>query len=193
MTGVQTCALPISVTAQFLFPTLRVRIAASAAVQAAFKTSARRPVTGFSAFAPITMVSPLMAANPSICAPNWILTTSPFARTWSAWGSDLFVRKCKKMRFQKWTFWGHGSKSTRLNRTYAKGEKCATALFTEIDVGNDTPVCFLDKIYLQSFFFPKIKIWIATHLWELLLLWHFCCKPLQCLVQWVYHPRYKVR
>lgn len=61
------------------------------------------------------------------------------------------------MRFQKWTFLGHGSKSTRLNRTYAKGEKCATALFTEIDVGNDTPVCFLDKIYLQSFFSPRSK------------------------------------
>ena len=60
----------ISVTAQFLFPTLTVRIAASAAVQAAFKTSARRPVTGFSAVAPITIVSPLMAANPSMCAPN---------------------------------------------------------------------------------------------------------------------------
>ena len=60
----------ISVTAQFLFPTLRVRIAASAAVQAAFKTSARRPVTGSSALAPTTMVSPAMAAYPSMCAPN---------------------------------------------------------------------------------------------------------------------------
>ena len=60
----------ISVTAQFLFPTLRVLIAASAAVQAAFKTSARRPVTGFSALAPTTIVSPLMAAYPSMCAPS---------------------------------------------------------------------------------------------------------------------------
>lgn len=49
---------------------------------------------------------------------------------------------------------GHGSKSTSLNRTYAKGEKCATALFTETDVGNDTPKCFLDKFF---FFCFKIK------------------------------------
>ena len=42
-----------------------------------------------------------------------------------------------------------------LNRTYAKGEKCATALFTEIDVGNDTPEYFLDKPHLQESFFPQ--------------------------------------
>lgn len=59
-----------SVTAQFLFPTLIVRIAISAACHAALTTSARLPVTGFSAVAPMTIVSALMAAKPSIWAPS---------------------------------------------------------------------------------------------------------------------------
>lgn len=125
----------ISVTAQFLFPTLTVRIAASAAVQAALKTSARRPVTGFSAFAPITMVSALMAANPSMWAPNWILTTSPFARTWEACGSDLY----KEVNVQSKKKNERSGPIDDVESTYASGEKCETALFTEIHVGNDTP------------------------------------------------------
>jgi len=78
-----------SVTAQFLLPTLMVRIASSAACQAAFTTSARRPVVGFAAVAPTTSVSALMAAKPSMCAPSWILTTSSLARTCDERGSDL--------------------------------------------------------------------------------------------------------
>lgn len=78
-----------SVTAQFLLPTLMVRIASSAACQAAFTTSARRPVAGFAAVAPTTSVSALMAAKPSMCAPSWILTTSSLARTCDDRGSDL--------------------------------------------------------------------------------------------------------
>lgn len=56
----------MSVTAQFFVPTLMVRIAASAAVHAARIASALRPVIGFSAEAPTTMVSALIAAKPSI-------------------------------------------------------------------------------------------------------------------------------
>lgn len=48
---------------------------------------------------------------------------------------------------------GHGLLIDTVNRTYGKGEKCATALFTEIDVGNDTPECFFDKLICKVFFF----------------------------------------
>ena len=34
---------------------------------------------------------------------------------------------------------GLGNRQGASQSTYARGEKCATALFTEIDVGNDTP------------------------------------------------------
>lgn len=57
---------------------------------------------------------------------------------------------------------GHSLKVDTLNRTYAKGEKCATALFTEIDVGNEMPECFLDELVLERFFFKIIKE--GTHL-----------------------------
>ena len=55
-----------SVTAQFLCPTLTSLMATSAAVHAALITSAWRPVTGSAADAPTTIVSAVMAANPSI-------------------------------------------------------------------------------------------------------------------------------
>lgn len=46
-------------------------------------------MTGFSGVAPTTMVSALMAANPSIWAPSWILTTSSLANAWEDNGSEL--------------------------------------------------------------------------------------------------------
>ena len=98
-----------SVTAQFLFPTLTRRIAASAAVHAAAIASALRPVTGAAADAPTTSVSALTAAKPSMCAPRWSLTTSPAASVCEEDGSE------------------------------ARGEKCATVLLTETQVGNAIP------------------------------------------------------
>lgn len=73
-TALQSNALAIfataSVTAQFLFPTLTSRMAASAAAHAAWSTSARRPVTGSLSDAPTMRVSALTAAYPSMCAPR---------------------------------------------------------------------------------------------------------------------------
>lgn len=98
-----------SLTAQFLFPTLTTRIATSAAVHAALTTSALRPLAGSSVLAPTTSVSALTAAKPSTCAPRCSLTTSPFWSVWPAEGSE------------------------------ASGEKCATVLLTETDVGKAMP------------------------------------------------------
>ena len=53
---------------------------------------------------------------------------------------------------------GNGSESTAPNSTYAKGEKCATALFTETEVGNDTPECFLDKFAPAKTFFHRSNV-----------------------------------
>ena len=112
-TGLQSHAaaiLPtVSVTVQFLLPTLTRRMAASAAVYAALSTSAFLPVTGSLADAPTTRVSALTAAKPSIWAPTCSLTTSPLARVCDDSGSE------------------------------ASGEKCATQLFTETEVGNARP------------------------------------------------------
>ena len=65
-------------------------MATSAACQAALTASARRPVAGSSGVAPTTRVSALIAANPSMCAPSWIFTTSPFARVWFESVSELW-------------------------------------------------------------------------------------------------------
>lgn len=55
-------------------------IAASAPVKAALIASAAGPSAGLLLSAPTTMVSALMAGKPSMCAPSWILTTSPSLR-----------------------------------------------------------------------------------------------------------------
>lgn len=134
-------------------------------------TSARRPVTGLEASAPTTMVSALMEAKPSMCAPSWIFTTSSLARTWEAWGSEL-QQRCK-WRFHRMRRFvgrrfgksvcgcdGEGKEACQMSvstfslsfrtsemkralsgevGTYAMGEKCATALLTEMEVGNAMP------------------------------------------------------
>lgn len=95
-TGLQSHAaatlLTASVTCQFLLPTRTRRIATSAAVHAARSASARRPVTGLSGVAPTTIVSALIAANPSMCAPRCNFTTSPLASFCSESGSELCER-----------------------------------------------------------------------------------------------------
>lgn len=83
--------LTASVTCQFLLPTRTRRIATSAAVHAARSASARRPVTGLSRVAPTTIVSALIAAKPSMCAPRCNFTTSPLASFCSESGSELRV------------------------------------------------------------------------------------------------------
>jgi hypothetical protein len=98
-TGLQSHAaatlLTASVTCQFLLPTRTRRIATSAAVHAARNASARRPVTGLANVAPTTIVSALIAAKPSMCAPRCTFTTSPLASFCADSGSELRACDCQ--------------------------------------------------------------------------------------------------
>lgn len=122
-------------------------MAASLANHAAINTSAFLPVTVPSpSSSGITKVSARMPANPSICAPNEILTTSPAFKVIAASGSD------------------------------ARGDKCATALFGEIEVGKAIPTksvihprhdCSPLAIFLPLYTFPVSSSRRESPFWQI--------------------------